>query len=375
MQSTHIIRSVNVERTPRVLQLEGMFDLSVDKKSIVEWDVALDLPDNWNIGLIVGPSGAGKTTVASELFTTDIVDGWEWPAEKSVVDGFPIDISIKDVVQLMSSVGFSSPPSWLRPYHVLSNGEKFRADMARTLAEKTELAVVDEFTSVIDRNVAQIGSAAIAKTVRRRDQKFIAVGCHYDVIDWLDPDWIYEPHINKFTRRSLRRRPVINLTIKRVHHSAWELFRKYHYLDSGINKSAICFVAFWREEPVAFTAILHHPTNHVRNMKREHRTVCLPDFQGAGIGNAVSNYIGQLFKSAGFKYISITGHPALIRSRAKSKIWKMKKKPTIKGATVGPDMTVKAKFSSRLRATFEYVGPRMEKQKALQIIHAGTRIE
>ena len=87
----------------------------------------------------------------------------------------------------MSSVGFSSPPSWVRPYHVLSNGEQFRVDIARTLSEKPQLAIVDEFTSVVDRTVAQIGSSAIQKTVRRRGQKFIAVSCHYDIVKWLEP--------------------------------------------------------------------------------------------------------------------------------------------------------------------------------------------
>ena len=60
---------------------------------------------------------------------------------------------------------------WLRPFHVLSNGEQFRATIARALAESAkgrELVVIDEFTSVVDRTVAQIGSAAIAKTIRRR---------------------------------------------------------------------------------------------------------------------------------------------------------------------------------------------------------------
>ena len=66
--------------------------------------------------------------------------------------------------------------------------------MAHTLAEKPRLAVVDEFTSVVDRTVAQIGSAALVRAVRRRNQKFVAVTCHYDVIDWLDPDWVFQPH-------------------------------------------------------------------------------------------------------------------------------------------------------------------------------------
>ena len=113
-------------------------------------------------------------------------------------------MSIKDVTTLLSSVGFSSPPAWLRPYGVLSNGEQFRATLARALAEKSDLCVFDEFTSVVDRVVGQIGSAAVAKTIRRRGSKFVAVTCHDDVLEWLDPDWVYTPADGSFAWRSLR---------------------------------------------------------------------------------------------------------------------------------------------------------------------------
>jgi ABC-type Mn2+/Zn2+ transport system ATPase subunit len=83
-----------------------------------------------------------------------------------------------EITALLSSVGFSSPPSWLKPFHVLSNGEQFRVTLARILAEAPELAVVDEFTSVVDRTVAQIGSHALAKTVRAGNRCFVAVSAH-----------------------------------------------------------------------------------------------------------------------------------------------------------------------------------------------------
>ena len=79
--------------------------------------------------------------------------------------------------------------------------------------------------------------AAIAKAVRRRKQKFIAVSCHHDIIEWLQPDWIYEPAGDQLTlpRGSLQR-PKIELEIFRVHYPAWELFRKHHYLDTNLNR-------------------------------------------------------------------------------------------------------------------------------------------
>jgi ABC-type arginine transport system ATPase subunit len=358
------------------MQAEGIFDIPPSERSAENWIVNFDLPEAWNIGVIVGPSGSGKTTVARELFGTYMVNAWDWPTDKSLLDGFPASMSIKDIIELLSSVGFSSPPSWVRPFRVLSNGEQFRVTMARTLAEMRDLSVMDEFTSVVDRTVAQIGSAAIAKTIRRRGQKFIAVTCHYDVLDWLEPDWIYEPATNELRAgRQLWRRPQIKLEVQRVHRSAWQLFRKHHYLNTSISDAAQCFCAFWNGAPVAFTAILHFPHAISRVIKREHRTVCLPDYQGIGIGNAMSGYIGAMLKGVGFRFISETSHPGMIRARAKSNLWRMKQAPTIKRALAGTTSGVRSWFEigrKRVIASFEYCGPAFDKQEALNVWSGST---
>lgn len=373
MSSITIVRESDIIRTPRIMQLEGIFDVPPSKRSKEEWSVNLVLPEQWNVGVIVGPSGSGKTTVARHIFGDDMIGGWEWPMDKSIVDGFPADMSIKDIVALLSSVGFSSPPSWVRPFRVLSNGEQFRVMIARTLAEKPALAVVDEFTSVVDRTVAQIGSAAIAKTVRRRNQKFIAVSCHYDILDWLEPDWVYEPHTDNFYNgRYLHQRPRINLSIKRVHHSAWRLFRKHHYLDTELNKAAACFVAFWEGVPVAFTGAQAMPHPNIKNLWREHRTVCLPDYQGVGIGNAMSDYIASVMAGLGKHYNSVTSHPAMIRSRNLSSNWRIVGKtkigaPKTTTGTLGGKEWKPDKINKRIAYTFRYIGPPLESGEARRI--------
>jgi ABC-type glutathione transport system ATPase component len=220
--NTHIIRSVSVTPSPRVSQVLGMFDVQPEPVSTQQWDVEFDLPEQWNVGVIVGPSGSGKTTVARELFADSLAGNFCWPENKSIIDGFLLTLTVRDVIGLLSSVGFSSPPAWVRPFHVLSNGQQFRVMLARTLAEAMvdgKPKLVDEYSSVVDRTVARIGSAAVAKTVRRSRLQFIAVTCHYDVLDWLEPDWVYEPHIARFQtatpdREGLqRRRPAIEMEI------------------------------------------------------------------------------------------------------------------------------------------------------------------
>jgi ABC-type Mn2+/Zn2+ transport system ATPase subunit len=81
---------------------------------------------------------------------------------------------------------------------VLSNGEKMRVDLAYCILQEKELIIFDEFTSVVNREVAKTGSYAISKAVKKLNKKFIAVGCHSDIIEWLEPDWIYNTDEQRF---------------------------------------------------------------------------------------------------------------------------------------------------------------------------------
>ena len=363
MPSIDCLITAPVIKSPRVLQLSGLFDVPPTERSEKRFQIQLPIENiPWNVGLIVGPSGSGKTTVSREAFGGQLVTGYQWPADKSIVDGFPASMGIKDITGLLSSVGFSSPPSWLRPFRCLSNGEQFRVTLARAMAESPELACIDEFTSVVDRTVAQIGSAAVSKSVRTANRKLIAVSCHYDIIEWLDPDWILEMPAGNFTRRLLRRRPKIELEIKRVHHSAWEIFKHAHYLSADLSVSAKCFVAFFHGQPVAFTSTIHSPSGS-GSFWREHRTVCLPDFQGVGIGNMLSEYLASMMICTDKKYMSTTSSPSMIIHRRRSPLWKLHRAPSFTSRDSGERrgtsktrMTL-SRASNRLTAGFQYVGP------------------
>ena len=371
MSLVDIVRETRIERTPRVQQIEGIFDLSAESVSREQWQVDLPIDaEPWNIGLIVGPSGSGKSTIANELFGDSVKQSFDWDNEKSIVDSFPKDASINDISLALSSVGFGSPPNWLRPYSVLSTGEKFRADLARCLMSE-DLIVMDEFTSVVDRLVAQFGSHAMAKSVRRQDKQFVAVSCHHDIIDWLQPDWIYDPSIDTFDRRSLQRHPEVQITIRRVHRSAWKMFSKYHYLNHEINKSAKCFVAFIDETPVAFEGVIAFP-HAVKPGWKLSRTVCLPDYQGVGIGNAVADRVAAIMRATGKPVYSRISHPAIIHNRARSRNWKMTGKPR-RLVGLGRTSSIKELASTlsrnRITAAFKYVGEiDFESAKKMEVI-------
>lgn len=357
MPRIRCVRSVDVVRSPRVLQLEGLFDLPGAAKCELSWAAELPLDQReWHVGLIVGPSGCGKTTLARELFPEKLSAGFDWPEDRSIVDAFPAGLGIRDITGLLSSVGFSSPPGWLRPFRCLSNGEQFRVTIARALAESPDLAVIDEFTSVVDRTVAQIASAAIAKAIRRSDRKFVAVSCHFDIIDWLEPDWMYDPSTDTFAWRCLRGRPGIPLEISRCDASLWRLFHHHHYLSGRLNPAARCFVARVGGRPAAFTAVLSHP-DALGGYWREHRTVCLPDFQGVGIGNALSEFVASLFAATGKRYLSITSHPGMIAHRLRSPKWVMYRAPGFGRKNTGAERAFNSTAAlCRRTAGFRFVG-------------------
>jgi GNAT superfamily N-acetyltransferase len=318
------------------------------------------------VGLIVGPSGCGKSTIARELFPDAYVKGFDWSATRSVIDGFPSGVSIRDVTTLLNSVGFSSPPSWMRPFGVLSNGEQFRATLARALIEYPDLCVFDEFTSVVDRTVGKIGSHAVAKTVRRRKQKFIAVTCHDDVLEWLNPDWVYSPVDGSFTWRELRRRPAIEIEISRVHHSAWKLFAPHHYLTADLSHAAVCYCAFIDGRPVGFHSYLPFVGGlgkDKRKAVRGHRSVVLPDFQGVGIGNLLITTLAGMWAAQGKRVFRNTGHPAEIAGANRDPNWRLIRAPSRGVRDNKASMNAKRALD-RLTASFEYIGGRMDEVDA-----------
>lgn len=197
MPSFNIIKTTKPEITYRVSSVLGAFDLQIEHVK-ENFKGSMDIEGReWNIGLIVGGSGTGKSTIAKEVFKDYYIGGYNY-GPKAVVDEMPDDCSIKDIEMAFTTTGFSSPPSWLKPYDVLSNGEKMRVDLARALLENREIIVFDEFTSVVNREVAKTASYALSKAVKKAGKRFVAVSCHRDVIEWLEPDWIYDTDEKSF---------------------------------------------------------------------------------------------------------------------------------------------------------------------------------
>lgn len=355
-----IVKKADPSESFRVKSVMGSYDMTAAHTE-EHFSGDIDIPEKWNIGLIVGRSGTGKTTIARELFGDCIINGYEYTHE-SILDDMPKGASVQEICQALTSVGFASPPSWLKPYAVLSNGEKMRCDLARAILEKRDLFVFDEFTSVVDRNVAQIGSLAMQKAIRRGGQKFIAVTCHADVEPWLMPDWVFNTDTMTFSTKDLeeqkKNRPPINLEIYETKRKReyWSLFSKYHYLNHDINTAARVWVCYANGHLAGFTSALPFPHPVKKGYWRLHRSVVFPDYQGVGIATALRIRVCEEFASHGIGIITNTSNRAIIQSMKNSSLWKcvsIGRKNIRTGAKSLPHQS-----GNRITASFEYVGKR-----------------
>lgn len=387
----------------RVQQVAGIFDVPLAERATERFCVELpDAREDWQLGLIVGPSGSGKSTVARRAFANGECrmsndkatqspfvirhSSFDWPADRAVVDCFG-NVPLRRVVELFTAVGFGSPPSWVKPYHVLSGGERFRCDLARALAKGREsrvesqepevssgsgpslirsrlpLVVFDEFTSVVDRNVAKVCSAAIARGIRRGHIpcRFVAVTCHYDVADWLEPDWVLDMATSQLLRSAPGsaggrfRRPAIELELHRCGVAAWQLFKRHHYLSGTLAVGARCYLTTWAGVPVNFCATL--PVITRRNHRRFTRIVTLPDYQGIGVGMRAVAAVAALHRAEGLRINVTSSHPALIHHCSRSPLWR-----TVSVKRSGSSPRGRTRFpgyrssAGRAVVSFEYIG-------------------
>lgn len=298
------------------------FDIQNQNESNVIVEANLEhLPKDWNIGVVYGGSGTGKTTILKNYFKKEM-DKSYFDNSKSLISNFDW-LEPKDATFLLSAMGLSSVPTWLRPFNTLSNGEQYRANLAYIVgsAKQNEVILIDEYTSVVDRDVAKAMSNALQKYIRRTNKRIVLASCHFDIMEWLQPDWIYSPSKGRLEIAPSLRQPNFELQIFRCRYETWKLFKQNHYLTEDLNKAAKCFVILFNDKPIAFMAILPFPSGVIQNGYRISRIVVLPDFQGLGIGFKICDWFAQVYKNDNKTIYIKTSNPALWSVFNNSKNW------------------------------------------------------
>lgn len=329
--------SYRAERVKSLFNVETGADVKITADLPIESEYWQDDKGqgSWQIGVIVGRSGSGKTSIGKQIWsnseTATKIYNPIWQADKPIIDQIATNDSIDKATACLSAVGLGTVPAWLRPYHVLSNGEQFRANLARALADEPKQLIIDEFSSVVDRQIACIGASAFAKAWRRTiGKQAILLTCHYDVLDWLESDWVYNTDTGEFltNRGSLRQqkwqRPFIAFDIYQTDWRFWGAFEPHHYLKIPKMIAATNYIAVANGEPVAHLAVSTRPG---LIEARACRLVVMPEWQGAGIGMRFLNAVCEMWLQGNNRYnkpmrtIFHTSHPNLAQALRRDKKW------------------------------------------------------
>jgi len=318
-------------------EIKKKYDITDHKEAKV---AIPELPTD-GIVLIVGTSGSGKSTILNTLGNSSQI---QFNPQVNVIENFS---TAERGEELLLACGLRTIPAWFRTPNTLSNGEHHRFVMALCLDQG--INAIDEFTSVVDRDTAKSLALSIRKYYDRRgttDPLYIA-SCHRDIVEWLDPDYVYDTDLcvleNRRSPHRLGTRPNLALTIKSTSVHYWKYFSRFHYLDTAISKSAHYYVLLLDDKPIGFHAAIHSTNRDIHSYWRGHRTVILPEFQGMGIGTAFSDAIAEIYVSRGLRYFSKTAHPSFGEHRENSPLWRptsMNKKSRV-GSYLNKDGTAR----------------------------------
>jgi len=330
MQNYVVSLESPISRGFRCQKAADSLDIDVEKKSKHHLSVNVDLKTDWNIGIIVGSSGSGKTTLAKKMFGQDcfkeIID-----LSKPIIEQFPKDWSYDECAKALSGMGLTSVPCWIRPAYTLSNGQRARAEAALQLAREKEnddeIIIIDEWTSVVDRTVAKAMSHCVQKYARKSKKKIILAACHFDIIEWLNPDWIIDCNKQEYLdRRSMvgtfERTDRLRLDIKEVTRKTWKYFSKYHYLSERLPSGKIyTFGLFNGKDQIGFQCFAAYIIGNQHTFF-SNRTVIHPDYAGIGLGIHLINETSKEMIKRGFKVKAKFSSTPIYISMKKQKHWK-----------------------------------------------------
>lgn len=152
-----------------------------------------------DIVALIGGSGTGKTTILRNIIGKHDVR-FEVNSNdcllKLLHDVAP-EKSIEELQKVLFDVGLCSVPVWKNSYHVISNGEKMRFELAYKILSEDKIIHIDEFTSMLDRQTAKNLCYNLNKLLAKYKKKLIFTSCHFDILEWMQIDEIYNTNLKK----------------------------------------------------------------------------------------------------------------------------------------------------------------------------------
>lgn len=375
MQTYHVRLQSEVSQSFRCQMAANSLDIDTEKKSLHEFSVTADLNSDFNVGLIVGASGSGKTTLAKQIFGDDCFK-IDMDVSKPIIDQLPKELSYDQCAEILSGIGLTSVPCWIRPVYTLSNGQRARAEAALAMVKSDSQVIIDEWTSVVDRTVAKVMSHCVQKFARRNQKKIILLSCHYDVIEWLNPDWIIDCNKQSYLDRRLLppeergRREQLQFQVRQTDSSTWRYFSRYHYLsETPLGGRVHHFGLFKDSDQIGTNCLANYVpwTDKTKPMiVHVSRTVIHPDYAGMGLGIKLDNAVSRYGKyELGYRVLAKFSSIPFYKMMVKDSNWRLIKVDRQIGKTrhgkMGRTLKEKSRTTSSFREnvktyTFEYIG-------------------
>jgi ABC-type multidrug transport system ATPase subunit len=366
MQTYNVTLQSPVAKSYRCKRAADSLDIDVEKKAIHRLSVNADIDTSYNIGLIIGASGSGKTTLAKTIFGDDCFKS-VLDETKPIIEQFPEDYDYETCAKILSGVGLTQVPCWIRPVYTLSNGQKARAEAALLMC-KNGLSVIDEWTSVVDRTVAKVMSHCVQKHARAEQKRIVLLSCHYDVIDWLNPDWVIDCNKGEYVdRRSVwqshRRSEQLQFTVRETDKNTWRYFSRYHYLSESLPGGHVrYFGLFQGQDQIGFICYANYvPFRQVQRLRKEkmimhaNRIVVHPDYAGIGLGILMTNETAKYMSSQNFRVMCKFSSVPVYKAMTKSPDWRLISLDRQLGVKAGGNMKRKSGFRENIKTyTFEY---------------------
>lgn len=366
MQNFELTLQSPVADSFRCVKAANSLDIDATKKSIHHFRVAADIKTPFAIGLIVGASGSGKTTFAKHVYGDDAFKELLDPA-RPVIDQFPAAFSYDECASMLSGVGLTSVPCWIRPAYTLSNGQRARAECALQMAQPDrDFIVIDEWTSVVDRTVAKVMSHCIAKHARKTGKSIVLLSCHYDVAEWLNADWIIDCNKQEFIDRRLlwqssQRTEQLSFDIREVGRESWKYFSKYHYLSDLLPGGFIrTYGLFHGDDQVGFQCFANYVPHRKGDLTpmqmHSNRTVIHPDYAGLGMGIRLINLTSEHMVAQGFEVWAKYSSTPVYLAMKKYPCWRLMKIDRKTKTVVGGHMDRKSGFREDVKTySFRFI--------------------
>lgn len=335
-KNIEVILKSEVNKEFRCQVAANSLDIDVEKKSIHHLKIDnINIPDKWNIGLVYGNSGSGKTTMIKHLFGDKIFEV-KLDEDKPIINQLPEDMSYEDCAKMLNGIGLNSVPCWIRPVKTLSNGQRARAEAVYLMTQSDEIIFIDEWTSVVDRTVAKAMSLCLYKYAKRNNKRLVLCSCHVDILEWLNPDWMIDCNKQKFILPEsedffFNKREQLQFEIKEIDRASWKYFSKYHYLSERLPGGKLyLYGLFHNGNQIGFQCFANYvPYTESEKLKKRkiiyhsNRTVIHPDYNGLGLGIKLINETSELLlKKIDCRIMAKFSSAPVYKAMIKQDVWK-----------------------------------------------------